>query len=711
MWSLHGQKGDGFGTALAGLGDLDGDGLPDWAVGTPSGAAAQGSPGGYVEIRSGASGSILLRLEGHLGRGRFGAALAALPDLDRDGLPDLLVGAPLANGDAPVSGTATAYSSRTGMPLRQLTGKIPYGDFGRALAGIGDLNGDGVGDFLVGAPGESANGRNSGSVFVYSGADGYLLYRLVGQSPDLRFGAALAALGDLDQDRVPDFAVGAPGAGKDSAGQVVLYSGKDGHVLRVFPGPIPHGNFGFALAALGDLDGDGRTELGIGAPAADAGLARIVSGDGKTLYELRGTNLGSRFGAALSAVGDVDHDGHDDFALGAPLADGAGAESGVVRLYSGRDGSLIREYAGTPGDRYGSALSPLDPSLRTLGFVAGGEARDGRGYARFYRWSRPRAVPVAGAAPAAADSGTAMVPLENGSPSYDDSADRWSFTLWVGAGLPWWWTPISPWGYSWWSSWGWWGPGYGFYYGPYYDPFFDPYSGPYGWYWWWPGCWDDDGDGDGDDGGSGGGTGGSGGGATGPPSGPILAHAVPVGGSSSNGSGAGSRTVPTGAVGLRSTPVLASAGLGGTAGPKGSSGGGGAAHLGQGGLGGDTILGPPISGLRPRPTAPPAAGRPSGARPAPTSGGNLGGRTAPMPGQRPLPAHATNRPRPRSSLLPPSRPSAHSSARPTTRPAARPSPPRPTARPPAPRPRPSVRPPRPTPRPRPSVRPRGVQLP
>jgi hypothetical protein len=146
----------------------------------------------------------------------FGLALAGVGDIDGDGVPDLAAGAPYQNvagqGD---QGQVFLFSGATGARLRTLNDPVPQAGayFGLALAGGGDIDGDGVPDVAVGAPGQEVAGQaGQGQVFVFSGASGQLVLTLTKPSPQAQagFGWTLAGVGDVDGDGIPDLAVGAP---------------------------------------------------------------------------------------------------------------------------------------------------------------------------------------------------------------------------------------------------------------------------------------------------------------------------------------------------------------------------------------------------------------------------------------------------------------------------------------------------------------------
>jgi hypothetical protein len=220
--------------------------------------------------------------------------------------------------------------------IATLSGEAAGDGFGFVADEIGDLNGDGVREFIVGAPGNSSAGNGAGRVYVYSGADRAVLHTLTGQAAGENFGWSVADAGDADGDGVPDIAVGAPSAG---AGGVRVFSGASGALLHNLGGPGAGSSFGSIVAGIGDVDGDGRSDLLIGAPNASAGRGevRIVSGmTGATIRSHAGTNAGDLYGYGGGALGDVSGDGVPDYAAGAALGG-----QGVAAVRSGADGSLL----------------------------------------------------------------------------------------------------------------------------------------------------------------------------------------------------------------------------------------------------------------------------------------------------------------------------------------------------------------------------------
>ncbi len=327
-----------FGASLAGLGDVDGDGVPDFAVGSPR----HGGSRGRVSVFSGASGTLLWSATGGNGGARFGAALANVGDVDGDGAADLAVGAPFANGAGTAAGRVELRSGASGALLLTFDG-APFDLLGTALAAAGDADGDGVPDLWIGAPLGDVGHFNAGSAWLRSGRDGAALLGVHGAEIGAQLGQWISRIGDLDGDGRPDVLVSSVGAdsGGIDAGRVEVRSGADGGLLWRRDGRRPGAGMG-PVAGIGDLDGDGRPEFLVGDPERGDGGARA----GRVLLVRGRVDAGGRelvgradddgFGAALASLGDIDGDGIPDFAIGAPGLEGGASTRGYLRVYSGR---------------------------------------------------------------------------------------------------------------------------------------------------------------------------------------------------------------------------------------------------------------------------------------------------------------------------------------------------------------------------------------
>ncbi|RMH04724.1 MAG: hypothetical protein D6702_02415 [Planctomycetota bacterium] len=360
------QAGDECGRGLAVVGDVDGDGAADYALGIPRADPYARTDAGVVEIRSGADGRLLRSLIGQAAGDWLGSALAAPGDLDRDGVPDLVAGAGNASGHA---GSVLAWSGDDGRLLWRVDGAASLDRLGDALAPVPDLDGDGVTEILAGAPGADPNGvLNAGTAWLLSGATGAVLTVFAGSGANDKFGSALAAVGDFDGDGAADLAVGAPYAdrGLANTGRVEVFSGAGGALLAAFDGPSEEARFGYAIAGLDDLDGDGVPELLVGAPNAGLapGAAWVLSGrTGAPLYQ-HFEGRSHAFGQRVAACGDLDGDGLADYLVGIPYWDDKEkqlASCGRVILFSAGDGRKLWELTGAgSGDTLGDALAAGD---------------------------------------------------------------------------------------------------------------------------------------------------------------------------------------------------------------------------------------------------------------------------------------------------------------------------------------------------------------
>lgn len=378
------QRSAFFGIAVAGAGDVDGDGAGDFLVGAPGLHVGGNREQGQVFVFSGADRSLLYTLDNPTPQafGAFGRAVAGARDVDGDGTPDVLVGAPhVRAGD--VNGKAFVFSGADGSLIHTFDTPTPQREptfFGWAVAGAGDVDGDGTPDLLVGAQGQDAGGnREQGQVFIFSGADGSLLQTLDTPRPQVNafFGWSVAGPGDVDGDGVPDILVGAVhqhvGPNEDQ-GQAFVFSGADGSLLHTLDNPTPqqYAFFGWAVAGPGDVDGDGAGDLLVGARGQevagndDQGQAYVFGGaDGNLLYTLDNPSPQpwGQFGWAVAGAGDVDSDGVPDLLVGASHQRvGDNHEQGQAFVFSGADGGRLHTL-NTPipeiggGGKFGSAVA------------------------------------------------------------------------------------------------------------------------------------------------------------------------------------------------------------------------------------------------------------------------------------------------------------------------------------------------------------------
>ena len=341
---------DEVGAAIAG-GDLDGDGYSDLIIGAPGTASVAlvlgPSSGNRLLSDADAFLSDALTTDS-----RLGGAVSVAGDTDGNGVVEMLVAAPDSAGigrvfhlSGPVSsidvGSCGAYSR-----CSEITTATTLDDYGRTVAGVGDLDADGLDELAVAAPTTDAStgvlwllsGPLSGTTLVST--DGI---QLTGDSAGDLAGTAVVGGGDLDADGYGDLVVGAPGADSGSGVVYVVMGPITGPVdLRAADVTLSGSGgaaAGSAVAAAGDLNGDGVADLAVGGPDLDT--AWLVLGPVTADAALSGADVAitapgaSAFGASMAGPGDVDGDGLDDLYIGGPSYAGPAADAGAVWLLLG----------------------------------------------------------------------------------------------------------------------------------------------------------------------------------------------------------------------------------------------------------------------------------------------------------------------------------------------------------------------------------------
>ena len=352
-------------------GDVKGDGVPDFIVG-----AYRTDPGGKTDagsayVYSGANGILLYQKHGESTGDNFGTSVGMAGDVNGDGRADFIVGAFGTDpGGKSGAGSAYIYSGFNGNLLYKRDGAATGDALGDSVSTAGDVNGDGRADFIVGAFGTDPGGKNSaGSIYVYSGLNGNLLYSSNGAATGDRYGDSVSAAGDINGDGKADFIVGArladPGSNLQ-AGSAYVWFGHDGSLLFTKNGVAAGDHFGYSVGTAGDVNGDGKADFIVGAPfvttggKSTAGSAYVYSGaDGSLLYQKEGGAAGDNLGISVATAGDANGDGTGDFIVGAYTADPGGKESaGSAYVYSGANGVLLHQKDGaSTGDILGYSVS------------------------------------------------------------------------------------------------------------------------------------------------------------------------------------------------------------------------------------------------------------------------------------------------------------------------------------------------------------------
>lgn len=350
--------GDQLGRSCTVIGDLDGDGQAELAFGAPY-ASVNGTSSGSIRVTNGRTGALLYAFHGLAAGDRLGESVASAGDVDGDGYPDIVGGAPLHDQNGTNSGMARVWSGRTGAVLYTWYGDQPGDWFGLSVDGAGDTNGDGRADVIVGAPyGKGSNTANVGEARIFSGLNGSVLRTFNSPSGVSVLGYSVSAAGDVNKDGKADVIVGAPQTTntQQDQGRAYVYSGATGATLYTFQGATAGEYFGNSVDGGRDVNNDGWPDVIVGAPNADyaggnSGSVFVYSGrTGAQIYNLKGTAAQDEMGRVCALAGDVDGDGWADVIGGARMKDQSVQNAGMARVWSGRTGATLFSVYGTLTD-------------------------------------------------------------------------------------------------------------------------------------------------------------------------------------------------------------------------------------------------------------------------------------------------------------------------------------------------------------------------
>ena len=341
-WTSEGKGGTNYGESIGSAGDVNGDGYFDVVVGAPrfsNGEENEGAVFIYYGSPSGLDTSPSWIMEGNQANAFFGASVSTAGDVNKDGYADVVVGASYYDDGETNEGKIFVYlGSASGLA------KTPYftaqsdqvnAFFGKSVSSAGDVNHDGFGDIVVGAPGYDHGQINEGRAFLYLGTYGGMTQApaWTGESnqADASFGNSVACAGDLNGDGFSDVVIGANRFDDkmSNVGKLYVFMGS-ANGFGLYPdwtmtGNQIDGNLGISVNAAGDINGDGYGELIAGAYSNNVqdpvghvfiyyGSRTGVSTNNIILNKQNypGVNLG----LSVATAGDINGDGYADIMAG-----------------------------------------------------------------------------------------------------------------------------------------------------------------------------------------------------------------------------------------------------------------------------------------------------------------------------------------------------------------------------------------------------------
>lgn len=371
---VGGSAGGQLGFSVAPAGDIDGDGYGDVVIGVPyldGGSVDEGAVFVYYGSPSGIQNTpVWFQSEGT--SANFGYAVATAGDVNGDGYSDVVVGAPSYNGGFAAEGAAFVYlGGATGLattPAWRAESNQASAHLGAAVAPAGDVNGDGYGDVIVGAPNYDNGETDEGAAFVWLGsatglgtngspgnADWYADGDVAGTTGWRNFGVSVSIAGDVNGDSYGDILVGdaeheraflwygsATGLGP---------SGGPSENDWMVTDPLAGSYFGFAVAAAGDVNADGRSDILVGAYRWESAAAE--NDEGKLFFYYgsaagpasvadwtwESNQLNGLGGRSVGTAGDVNGDGYSDIVFGASAyTNGESQEGRVIVFHGSADG-------------------------------------------------------------------------------------------------------------------------------------------------------------------------------------------------------------------------------------------------------------------------------------------------------------------------------------------------------------------------------------
>ncbi len=366
-----------LGFSVCTAGDVNGDGYSDVIIGTPYGSYGQSFEGAafvYHGSSTGITTTIQTQLECNQASASMGRSVAAAGDVNGDGYSDVIVGAmQYDNGSADEGAAFVYHGSASGITTTiqtQLECNQVNARYSGSVSSAGDVNGDGYSDVIVGAEYFDNGNANEGAAFVYHGSASGITTTIQTQLEcnldNAQLGLSVAAAGDVNGDGYSDVIAGAwnYNNGQSQEGAFFVYHGSGSGITTTVQSSL-EGNqigaeMGYSVASAGDVNGDGYSDIIVGAQSYDNGSTNegvvfvfygSASGINTSVFtQLECNQSFANFGHSVKSAGDVNGDGYSDIIVGAHVYDDGNTDEGAAFVYHGGPDGLSATFVNTPDD-------------------------------------------------------------------------------------------------------------------------------------------------------------------------------------------------------------------------------------------------------------------------------------------------------------------------------------------------------------------------